>query len=166
MLSGETAIGAYPRETVEMMQRIMHATERMLHDAPARAPAAAGAAGVHPITSAVVYGAGRIAAQLHAKLTVIATQSGATARVKAKQRDFIPTVGVSDDETVLRQMCLLWGVVPLPGAPVLDPPGLRRFVVEWGKRHGDLTPGDRVVFVTGTGIVRTAHNLVVVHEVE
>jgi pyruvate kinase len=166
MLSGETAIGQYPRETVEMMHRIMNATERVLYDAPARPPIASGAAGVHPITSAVVYGAGRIAAQLHAKLTVVATRSGATARVKAKQRDFIPTVGVSENEAVLRQMCLLWGVTPLAGAPVHDPQGLRKFVAEWGKERGELSAGDRVVFVTGTGIVRAAHNLVVVHEVE
>jgi pyruvate kinase len=166
MLSGETAIGQYPREAVEMMNRIMHATERILYDAPPRPPAAAGAAGVHPITSAVVYGAGRIAAQLHAKLTAVVTQSGATARVKAKQRDFIPTVGISESETVLRQMCLLWGVTPLAGAPVQEPLAVRRFVAEWGKRRGELAPGDRVVFVTGTGIVRGAHNLLVVHEVE
>ena len=41
-----------------------------------------------------------------------------------------------------------------------------RFLDEWGKRHGILTPGDLVVFVIGTGMVRSADNSVVVHEVE
>jgi pyruvate kinase len=166
MLSGETAIGEYPLEAVKMMTRIICATERELHDAPPGPPAAGGAAGVHPVTSAVVYGAGRIAAQLHARLTVVATRSGATARVKAKQRDFIPTIGVSDSTSVLRQMCLLWGVTPLASAPMQDPPTLRKFVVQWGKQQKQLTAGDLVVFVTGTGLVRAAHNLIVVHEVE
>ncbi|MEQ8784733.1 MAG: pyruvate kinase [Pirellulaceae bacterium] len=166
MLSGETAIGDYPLETVKMMSRIIRATERELHDTPPKPPASGGAAGVHPITSAVVYGAGRIAAQLHARLTVVATHSGGTARVKAKQRDFIPTIGLSDSTSVLRQMCLLWGVTPLANAPMGDPPALRQFVVEWGRKQKQLTEGDLVVFVTGTGLVRAAHNLIVVHEVE
>jgi hypothetical protein len=63
-------------------------------------------------------------------------------------------------------MCLLWGVTPLASAPMQDPPTLRKFVVQWGKQQKQLTEGDLVVFVTGTGLVRAAHNLIVVHEVE
>ena len=79
--------------------------------------------GVHPITSAVVYGAARIAEQLSASLVVIATRSGATGpRVKAKQHDFIPSVGVSTSDETLRRMCMFWGITPLAGGPVDDPP--------------------------------------------
>jgi pyruvate kinase len=166
MLSGETAVGAYPRETVEMMNRILLKTERLLQDAPANAPPMAAVSGVHPITSAVIYGAGRIAAQLFASMVVIITRSGATARVKAKQRDFIPTLAVSDSETTLRQMTLFWGITPLHGAPTNNPPELRRFIDEWGLADGSLRLGDRVVFVTGSDLVERAHNVVVVHEVE
>lgn len=166
MLSGETAIGEFASDAVAMMNRIMLATERLLLDAPHQPPPVAALAGVHPITAAVAYGAGRIASQLSAKMVVVATRSGGTARVKSKQRDFIPTIGVSDSELTLRKMCLLWGITPLPGAPVSDGPRLRTFVTDWGRHDGSLIAGDRVVFVTGSEVVPTAHNLVVVHEVE
>ena len=149
-----------------MMNRIMLATERLLADAPPQPPPIAPLAGVHPVTAAVAYGAGRIASQLAAKLVVIATRSGGTARVKSKQRDFIPAIGVSESEPTLRRMCLFWGITPLPGAPLSDGPKLRAHISAWGKADGILTPGDRVVFVTGSEVVPTAHNLLVVHEVE
>lgn len=165
MLSGETAIGEYPREAVMMMNRIMVNTEELLEARELIAPPAAATAGVHPVTSAVVYGAATIASRLAARLVVVATRSGATARVKAKQRDFALTIGVSNSEATLRRMCLFWGIVPLAGAPVDDPVALRRFVVDWGRGQELLHSGDRVVFVTGTGLVQGAHNSVVVHEV-
>jgi pyruvate kinase len=165
MLSGETAIGEYPREAVEMMTRIMISTEEMLRDKPLIADDSV-ATDVHPITSAVVYGAARIADQLKARLVVISTRSGGTARVKAKQRDFIRTLGVSDSETTLRRMCLFWGILPLPGAPVNDGPALRTFIDRWGLEDGSLQVGDRIVFITGNDFVSRAHNLLIVHEVE
>jgi pyruvate kinase len=165
MLSGETAIGEYPRDAVEMMTRIMISTETMLKDKPLMGDESL-AADVHPITSAVVFGAARIADQLKARLVVISTRSGGTARVKAKQRDFIRTLGVSDSEAALRRMCLYWGITPLPGAPVNDGPELRTFIDHWGLTDGSLKVGDRIVFITGTDFVSRAHNLLVVHEVE
>ena len=166
MLSGETAIGDFPVETVEMMGRIMEATERLLlHRADASPPVPA-LTGVHPITSATVNGAVEIARQLHAALMVIATHGGATARVKSKLRDGIPVVAVSDSPQTLRQLSLYWGVTPLPGAPVTNGPELRRFIDQWGRTAGLLTTGDRVVYVTVSDFVSNAHNGVVVQEVE
>jgi len=165
MLSGETAVGEYPRETVETMNSILLAAEELLRDAPPQQTSVT-TPEVHPITSAVVYGAARIADRLGAKLVVVATRSGATALTKSKQRDFIPTIGLSDSPLTLRRMCLMWGITPLAGAPLEAGPGLRRFVADWGKGERVLATGDRVVFVSGTGLVEGAHNLVVVHEVE
>ncbi len=165
MLSGETAIGEYPREAVEMMTRIMLSTEEMLRDAPLfhdETPAA----DVHPVTAAVVYGAARIARQLKATMVVVATRSGGTARVKCKQRDFVRTIGVSDSEATLRRMCLYWGIVPLAGAPVNNGPELRKFIDRWGISEGKLSIGDRIVFITGNDFVAKAHNVLVVHEAE
>jgi hypothetical protein len=38
-------------------------------------------------------------------------------------------------------------------------------VTKWGKSTGVLTAGDRVVFVTGTGLLNQTHNLIFVNEV-
>ena len=165
MLSGETAIGKYPRESVDVMHRVMLSTERTLaRTSNAQVPIAA-LSGVHPITAATVFGATEIASRVNAKLIVIASNGGQTARVKAKYRSAIPVVGVSDNDSTLRRMTLFWGIVPLPGAPVADGPKLRQFIDNWGRAEGILAIGDRVVYVTGSDVIANAHNVVVVQEV-
>jgi pyruvate kinase len=164
MLSGETAIGAYPKEAVATMDRIMFHTEQMLRDNPEEKVAKVFDR-VHPITSAVTYSAASIGQAIGAKLVVVVSRTGGTAWVKSKQRNFIPTLGVSDRPATLRRMCLFWGIVPHYVESVEDPQELFEDIAKWGKEHDVLTPGDRVVFVAGTGIVDHTHNQIVVHEV-
>mgnify|MGYP005847608079 CR=1 FL=1 len=165
MLSGETAVGAYPRQAVEMMHRIALATEAVHRDVPHPNPEQA-APGVNRLTEATVHGASRVAADVAAKLVIVASASGATALSLSKNRSFVPTLGVSDSAATLRRMCLYWGVIPLAGAPTHDSRALLRHVVEWGRANGLLNPGDRVVLVAGTGLAATAHNMIVVHVVD
>jgi pyruvate kinase len=165
MLSGETAIGEYPQEAVEMMHRIALATEPLCRR---RAPPGPGpeprTPGVNQITEATVWAAGEMAEELGAKLLVVATASGATALSMAKNRHFVPTVGVSDSEAVLRRMCLYWGVIPLAGAPIGDSSALLQYVTDWGRAAGLLSAGDRIVLIAGTGLAVTRHNMIVVHQ--
>lgn len=165
MLSGETAIGDYPVESVVMMNRIMLNTESSLVDMPEYA-APKIADGVQLVTSAVVYGAARIAARLEAKLVVIATRTGNTARIKAKQRDYIPTVGVSRNLSTLRQLCLFWGIIPLHGMPLDSGEQLRTAVEEWGRQQDLLSDGDYAVFVTSSTFGTLGHDELFVHQIE
>ncbi len=93
----------------------------------------------------------------------MASTSGATALSLSKNRNAVPTVGVSGNEATLRRMALYWGVIPLAGAPVDDSRALVAYVIEWGKREGCLGSGDRIVLVAGTGLAHSAHNMLVVH---
>ena len=165
MLSGETAIGEYPVEAVAMMNRIMLNTESSLIDMPEYASPKV-ADGVQPVTSAVVYGAARIADRLEAKLVVIATRTGNTARIKAKQRDYIPTVGVSRNLSTLRQLCLFWGIIPLRGMPLESGEELRVAVESWGREQELLTDGDYSVFVTSSTFGTLGHDELFVHQIE
>jgi pyruvate kinase len=166
MLSGETAIGDFPVETVETMTRIMLATEPLLKERPPHQSLELLPSDVHPVTAAAVRGSATIAEQINAKLVVVATRGGGTCRLRSKQRDFVPTIGVSDSPQVLRRLSLLWGVTPLAGAPVHDGPQLRAFIDRWGREQGLLQKGDRVVFCTGTNFYPMAQNILVIHEVE
>ena len=184
MLSGETAIGEHPRLVVEMMRRIASATEKQylqdrkqfLEDALGRARGTVSAGeflpapeflvdGLHPITQAVVDGASRIAAELDAKLVVVASKSGVTAIARSKRRGAVPTVGVSDDPATLRQMSLYWGVTPLAALEGADINRLLEHVSGWGLREGRLQRGDRIVLVAGHGFGTGGHNMALVHEV-
>jgi pyruvate kinase len=166
MLSGETAIGEYPVEAVEMMHRIALATEPEYRRRPPAAEPDFHTAAVNPITEAAVHCAGRFAAELEAKLVIVASASGATALGLSKNRNWVPTIGVSNSEATLRRMCLYWGVIPLPGAPAEDNRRLLLHVVDWGKSQGYLAQGDRVVLVAGTGLAHTAHNVIAAYELE
>ncbi len=165
MLSGETAIGDYPQEAVEMMHRIALATEPMLpHPWLAINTAEAKTSAVNPITQAVVDAAGRIAEQVAARLIVVASSSGATALALSKNRNVVPVLGVSESETTLRRMCLYWGVFPLAGAPVGMSKELLDYVTQLGRQSGYLNPDDRIVLIIGTGLTASAHNAIVVHQ--
>lgn len=166
MLSGETAIGHYAREAVEMMHRIALATEPLGRRQPAaEMPEREDDASLDPIAEAAAYAAGRLAERVDAQLIIVASASGRTALGVSKNRHFVPTVGVSNSETTLRRMCLYWGIIPLAGAPTDEPAALVRFVVEQGRAAGYLAPGDRVVLLAGTGLKVTRHNMIVVHQI-
>jgi pyruvate kinase len=83
----------------------------------------------------------------------------------SKQRGFVPIIGVSDREDVLRQMCLFWGVIPLAAAPTADNRALLAYLEDWGRRQGLLAMGDQIVLVAGTGLPTQGHNMVMVHQV-
>lgn len=164
MLSGETAIGDFPVITVDTMNRIMLSTEKMLKSNPPESKTRFSSR-VHPVTSAVTHNAANIAEAIDAKLVVVASRTGGTAWVKSKQRNYIPTLGVSDCDHTLRRMCLFWGIMPHKVSNLENPEALFDEVTQWGVARGMLQAGDRVVYVTGTGLLNNTHNLLVVHEV-
>lgn len=161
MLSGETAVGKYPRETVEMMHRIAVATEPLFK----RAGTSRQASGIPPITAATTGAAVEIAETLGAKLIVVATASGSSALCVSQQRGPVPIVGVSESSGTLRRMALFWGVIPLPSAVVRDDRKLLEFIIQRGRTAGDLAPGDRLILLSGTGLPTSRHNMLLVHEI-
>lgn len=164
MLSGETAVGAHPALVVRMMNRIAIEAESLLAERPPTAASTERVPGLHAVTQAVVQSAGQLARELSAKLIVVASRTGNTALALAKLRTGVPTIGISDSEATLRRMCLYWGVIPLPGAPTERSRGLVEFIDHWGRQHGRLAVGDRVVLLSGNALSGSAHNLLMVHE--
>jgi pyruvate kinase len=178
MLSGETAIGEYPREAVEMMRRIAAATEplcggrglsQVSSDETGTVPFAADAPlplppALNLITEATVAAAGDLGQRLGAKLLVVASASGATALALAKNHCGVPAVGVSAAAATLRRICLYWGIWPVADAPLGDTAALVRFITDWGRAAGLLHCGDRIVLIAGTGLPVTAHNMILVHQ--
>jgi pyruvate kinase len=164
MLSGETAIGDYPREAVEMMRRIAMATEPKFRERPPALEPDLTSESVDPVTEEIVFSGGRIAESLDARILIVGSHTGATALALSKHRNSVPIVGVSDSAATLRHMCLYWGVLPLADAPVESPTALLDFLVERGKRSGNLEQGDRLVLISGTGVMTGSHNVIAVHE--
>ncbi|MBX3440946.1 MAG: pyruvate kinase [Planctomyces sp.] len=161
MLSGETAVGKYPVESVEMMHRIAIATEPLLQ----RPPVVRSAPGISPITAATTSSAVEIAESLGAKLVIVASASGLSALCVSQQRGAVPIVGVSESAATLRRLCLHWGVIPLPNMPLQDDSRLLDAIISRGLATGDLTTGDRLILLSGTGLPTSRHNMLLVHEI-
>ncbi len=166
MLSGETAIGEHPVDAVQMMHRIALATEPIYRDRPPLPEPDLAHSTVDDITEATVYAASRIAAQLDAKMVICASTEGETARTLSKNRNFVPTVGVSNSEATLRRMCLYWGVIPVRNAPTDDAKTLLDHVIARGQDVGYVHGGDRIVLITGTRLIDRGQNAILVHEVD
>jgi pyruvate kinase len=165
MLSGETAIGKYPRQAVRMMRKVMAETETMLQNRRSlecKDPID----GDQGIASAVIFGAAQIARRLDARMVVIATSDGQAALLKSKQRDFVPTVAVTDRADIVGKMCLFWGVVPMFCADIGNEKSLRALVRQWAVADPAFRAGDRVVLVIDTEVLAGVHDLVMVLEIE
>jgi pyruvate kinase len=174
MLSGETAVGHFPLEAVEMMSRIALATETSFRSRPPKLPDTSFSQ-LQAITRAVVRAAGQMAHDLDSKLVFVASHSGRTALALSQHRSYIPTLGISTSEATLRQMCLYWGVTPLRGAPARDLPELIQHADRYACEQGYAKPGDRIVIVGGSHLAAGpnredmasgVHDILLVHQVE
>ncbi len=112
MLSGETAIGKFPAQSVREMDRIARATEGFA-DFKARHVPSTRPDPAFRIASAISEGAFQIVRLLGASLVVVSTESGHTALLVSKERMETPILGVSTSDEAVRRMCLYFGVYPV-----------------------------------------------------
>jgi pyruvate kinase len=112
MLSGETAVGKYPTEAVEMMDRIIRATEEMAQPASARMQQTIFGRHSGSYGRAVSEAATFAAEEAGCRLIVVITQSGHMARRIAGLRPRQRIIALTPSDTALRQLALLWGVEP------------------------------------------------------
>jgi pyruvate kinase len=108
MLSAESAAGAYPREAVAMMNRIIERVER---DPNYRAIMEA----VHldPETSssdAITAAAAQVARTIRAAAIVTFTTSGSTSLRAARERPTVPILCLTEGSGTARRLAVAWGV--------------------------------------------------------
>src|SRR5262245_2447999 len=148
MLSGETAIGAHPIESVRTMDQIARAVEPSMsyrHEAPASRDERA-------IGVAMSNAACDIAEALGARAIVVPTFSGRTASAVARLRPRLPIIGLSHRQSSVQQMALEWGVTPLPFPEAANVEDLWDRAVEAVRREGLVKPGELVVLTAGTAV--------------
>ncbi len=109
MLSGETASGKYPVETVETMARIVSETEASKYDNVAVDASAMAGLSAEEALSGV---ANILAHDTRSKLILVASLSGDTGRVVSRYRPELPIYVATDNERVRHQLNLSWGVKP------------------------------------------------------
>ena len=164
MLSGETAIGEYPIETVRMMSRIAGEAESIVTH-HWRDPGPITRSGwITPTTEAIVEAACAACRKLEARLLVVATHSGRTALAVAKQRRLTPTLALTDNTQIARAMSLYWGVTPLCVEKLSSLENALEFALGWARDHELAASGDTVVMIRGTVPGSRVHNALVVEQ--
>ena len=142
MLSGETASGKHPVKCVEMMDRILRATEA--HNARL-GECSEGA--VHNEREARAQAAVTLANSTHAKAIVVITKSGQTAREIAKFRPRIPVIAFAPTASVCQKLSLNFGVSAICAA-FTDPETTIATGIAAARKAGLLHVDMRVVLVS------------------
>jgi len=109
---------------------------------------------------AVVYGSAQIAKRVDAGLVVIANTTTQGALFKSKQRDFVPTLCVTDDPKAYREMSLYWGIIPSYSEKSLHDIRIRTYVDAWTKRYTVFESGTPMVIITNIEVLSGIHNSV------
>ncbi|HCX64598.1 MAG TPA: pyruvate kinase [Eubacteriaceae bacterium] len=146
MLSGETAAGKYPVESVETMVRIAVKTEESQTYINKFAHKFTGEPSV---TNVVSHATCTAAQQLNAAAIITATSSGHTARMVSKFRPASTIIAITDDAKVQRALTIMWGVYPVHTKTFDDTDSLFDDSIFTAVRQGLVTTGDLVVITAG-----------------
>jgi pyruvate kinase len=171
MLSAETAVGDYPVESVQAMDRIIREMERhpMLRDerrlGGGGARDGAGREGVS-VEDAIAWGTNAVARMLKTPLIVTLTKGGFTSRKVAALRPPVPILAVTTEVASFRQLALVWGVVPVLVDRVPSYDAMLAVVRDLLLKREYAKPGDRIVMTAGVPWdVSGSTNLIKVEEV-
>lgn len=147
MLSAETAVGEFAKESVAMMERIIIRVERdplyrEMREAERRAPEATAA-------DAITAAARQVADTISAAAVVTFSTTGSTTMRAARERPVVPILGLTPRLDTARRSSLIWGV---HSVQTQDCHTFREMVTKAlhaAKTEGFAKPGDPIVITAG-----------------
>ena len=164
MLSGETAAGKYPVESVLTMSRIAERAESALHYREIFTKQAN--AQQTSVTEAISQAVANSALDLNASAIITSTESGYTARMISKYRPKSPIIAVTPVEQVMRKLQLVWGVIPAHGTSASTTDEMFDIAVNGAIGTGLVRLGDTVVITAGVPVgLSGTTNLIKIHTV-
>jgi pyruvate kinase len=164
MLSGETAAGKYPIESVQTMARIAERAESALEYREIFLKQSN--AQQKNITEAVSQAVANSALDLDAKAIITSTESGYTARMVSKYRPKAPIIAVTPDESVMRRLALVFGVIPVKGEEAANTDEMFEQSINSAMKMGLVHDGDVVVITAGVPVGRSGTtNLIKIHQI-
>ena len=161
MLSGESAIGAYPVRAVEMMVRIASEVEARIEF---KAYASSDPTDVHALSEAAT-GIGKV---VSLRAIVVLTTTGDTARLVAAERSKVPLIALTIDPRAYHSLNLFWGIKPLlvEGIPASFE-GLVAQAEAALRARNAVTSGDKILVIGGLPAGRPrGSNFLKIHSIE
>lgn len=163
MLSGETAVGRYPVESVQMMDRIVKSTERDHYGAMAELRSDGER---KTVAEATARASVQVARNIQARAVVAFTRTGATAIMLSERRSPVPLLAFTPEEHSRNRLTLVWGVRPylLPNTKTVDE--RVRLLEEAVLREGLANKDDYLVLCMAAPTARAGStNIMMVHKV-
>lgn len=166
MLSGETAIGRFPCESVRMMARIISAAESSprygWYSRQRRTPDES-----LGVPAAICESVAHMAEQLNLKAIAVFTQTGSSARLISKYRPRVPVFAFSPLPQIVCRTALYWGVYPIFMPRVQSTDRMVEGAAKRLREAGAVRPGDVIAVIAGTPIARRGTtNLLKLHRIE
>lgn len=147
MLSGETASGKYPVETIRMMNNIVCEAEKTPKERPFLR-----SQDLSSVTASVMVAASMIAEKIDAQRIVSVTESGSSCLRITQFRPSVPVLGITNSIKVARKMCLYWGVSPfIVTDEQKENSEFMKNVLAEVKNRLKLKNGDKLVLTRGDG---------------
>lgn len=164
MLSGETAAGSYPVETVQTMHNIALKAEQALNSKAILS--AQSKNGDYNMTEAICQSVAHTAINLDVSAIVTPTETGSTAKMVSKYRPKSPIIAVTANEKVLNSLALVWGVYGQLGEQVESTDEMLENAVKEGLAADYIKHGDVVIITGGVPVgEKGTTNLMKIHVV-
>jgi pyruvate kinase len=166
MLSGETAVGKYPVETVRMMNRIAERSNAFLKTEPLAPLALLKSSDRYSRIAALSKSVYTVVKEMDAKFIIVWSHLGGEAVYLSQQRSPRPILYFSPYESALRKTALLYGIEPIYMPSQTSNSGFFQSVDKWLLEHQWAQKGDTVVFIVSEPITQTkVTNEMVIHSV-
>ena len=146
MLSGETAAGQYPVQSVEAMDRIAFNTEQNIHYAKRFLNREFK---IRNTVDAISHATCGMAIDIDAKAIAVCSLSGMTARMVSRFRPHVNIIGITTEEKTWRKLALSWGVVPVMCENYTSTDVLFYTASRLTKETLKLEAGDKIVMTGG-----------------
>ena len=146
MLSGETAAGKYPVESVATMAKIAETTESSINY---KKRFYNFAFEIRNMTDAISHSTCGMAIDIEAKVIVACSLSGKTARMVSRFRSPVNIIGLTTNENTWRKLALSWGVIPAMCEEFTSTDVLFYTAKKIAKSTLGLKKGDRIVITGG-----------------
>jgi len=158
MLSGETAIGSYPVESVRTMSALALRAEESFGDYGHLQNIRSEP--THVVTEAVSQAAITMSRHLEAAAVITLTESGFTSRAISKYRPDCPILAVTASQRVMRKLALNWGVTAVLFEGERSDEAMIAHGIRRGRELGCIERGDVVVATAGVNRRSGSTNLI------
>ena len=157
MLSGESAAGKYPLESVRALDAICTEAENNGEfDALQRYVETNSVDDPNVFRGSICRAAKEIAREVGAKAIIVESATGRVARAMVHFRPDVPVIAVVTSETVCRKLCFNWGITALVGDEKFNSDDITEQAMEKALSTGLVHKGDTVVVLSSNKTIPTS----------